>query len=544
MINVILTNLGIDRSDNGVKNHWNCMVKRKPDLNKPSSSSIELKGGPSLTVCNSQVKLGAKGCSKMSPKNVPWKTDGASCSTELALGNANMLDASEKSRINRRHLGPWKPLSSSWNLLSNSLYTFKSNYDLDVIHPDTRKFTYPFRPRSSSCGLNGGHLGSWKPLSEGSFDKTRSWDLLSNTLNTTKSYDDLDPYRRRSILCGLNGVHFGSRKPPSLGSFDKTRSWNLLSNSVNTFKSNEDLDIVHLGTRKFTYPYRPRSTLCGLNGVHLGSSKPLSTGSFNKTRSWKMLSNSLNNIKSYDDLDIIHRDHSTVDTSLSLSLCGSSDWSKRAGKRNLSLCGSSDGSTRDGKRSLSLCGPSDECTRAGKRDFPVCESSDESTRSEKRSRVSNTPLLVDQKESSSLCNKPTPLIYYRYIEHSSSQFVDSYPSNNGSPESMKSSALSYRNRPSIFRKTAFKEVSNATFSNSEEGASSSNAINSNSEEGASSSNLNSEKSGSSVIGPALGRCLDYEFGLEWYSKSIKRCTPASATPSSELKVATKMVPTP
>ncbi|KAL8543740.1 hypothetical protein ACS0TY_004346 [Phlomoides rotata] len=446
------------RSDNGVKNHWHSMLKKYPDLHMQNSSATELNGGPSLNVCNSQVKLGAKGCSKVSPKFTPKNVP--SCLSKLALGNAEtkpaLLDASRsslQSRINGIHLGPWKPLSigsfdktRSWNLLSNSLNTLKSKDDLDVVHPN--KFAYPFGPSSSSRGINGVHFGSWKPLSNS------SWNLLSNSLSTIKSNDDLNvhpgtrmyPYKPWSMSCGINGVHLGSSKPLSIGSFDKTRSWNLSSNSLNTLKSNDDLGVVYPGTRKYEYPYMSRSISCMTD----------------KTR-----------------------DYSTVDTSLSLSLCGSSVES-----------------TRDGKRDLSVCGSSDESIRAGKRGLSVCESSDESTRAGKRSRVSDTPLLVDQKESGVSCYKPTPLIYYRDIEDASPQHVDSSP---------------------IIRKTAFREMSS---------------------EGASSSNVNSGKFVSSVIGPPLGRRLDYEFDIEWYSTAIKRYTPASAIKSSEHNVSTKMVPTP
>lgn len=384
-------------------------MKKKPDLNLPCISALELQGRSSLKVCNNEEKLGDKSSCKMSPnfgqKKVPQNTDVAS-STILALGNANFsADCAETK--------------------SACLGTCRS---------------------SEKVRINGIQFGWFSTITSGS-----------------------------------------SSKPLSTGSANKTRSWNLSPNSLNNtadacchIKTDHDLDVVHPNTRMFESLKRSWNSPC-------------------VTDDWC--------------------DQSPVNTFLSLSLCGSTDESKKAAKR---------------------------------------------------SRVCDTPLLVDQKESGSLCYEPPQLTDFNVpissgrrtsvdkdIEHAS-QLFNSYPSNlslcissnDGGPESiLKSSAMSYRNRPSIIRKKSFSKAANASYSRSL--STPVRIISSASDsKDANSSNLISEKcclhskdikSGSSVIGQALERRLEYAFDLEWDSTTVRCCTPGSPTPSSELKVDTKIM---
>lgn len=169
---------------------------------------------------------------------------------------------------------------------------------------------------------------------------------------------------------------------------------------------------------------------------------------------------------------------------------------------------------------------------------------DHSKRNGKRSRISE--FLCDdppQWNDSDIQNPRTGV--YDGFEEASHRLIDSYPSNlslsissnAGSPESiLKSSAISYRNTPSIIRKKAFREAASGIYSTT----TSPMLLLS----GASNRKYADSGSGSSVIGQAVERRLEYAFDLEWNSTSKKCYSPGTAALSSELTADKKIMLTP
>lgn len=204
--------------------------------------------------------------------------------------------------------------------------------------------------------------------------------------------------------------------------------------------------------------------------------------------------------------------------------------------------------------SLSLCGFTGESRKAGK-----------------KSRVCGTPPLVDQKVGLS-CYEPPKLTHFdisvsggrsnrvENIELASHRLLKSYPSNlslsissnDRSPESkLKNSAESYKNTPSIIRKKFVSESAKPSYSSSlstrsiiscDSESKDCNCLCLTSEKGC--LHPKGFKSGTSLGEQPLERRLEYAFDLEWDSATGRRCSPCSKSPSSELNFDAKMMLTP
>ncbi|KAG6418857.1 hypothetical protein SASPL_121063 [Salvia splendens] len=251
------------------------------------------------------------------------------------------------------------------------------------------------------------------------------------------------------------------------------------------------------------------------NGVHFGSpptsiSGSCFNGSCNKVGSYNQSTNLLNNVRE-DALDSLPTNANTF-TSTQMS--------------RDSTCvtdGSCDFSPVDTVLSLSVRGYADN-----------------SKKTRKRSRICQSPLLADEGSGLSCYDLSRPNGSDIKTEHAGHQLVSSYPINLSlsisSPESiLKSSAISYRNAPSIIRRKTYREaasgICSSTFSTSMDAADC--------------SNLTSERGclpchdtgcGSSVIGQAVERRLKHAFDLEWDLSSVKCYTPGSSQLKSDKKI--------
>ncbi|CAI9784539.1 unnamed protein product [Fraxinus pennsylvanica] len=249
------------RTDNAIKNYWNCSVKKRLDLNMPCLSALDLQGITSPDTCNDKKKPGRQDYSAghqnfsetvcLGHKRVSLNVDRA-CSTVLSLGNTsfardhsdylkpsllgNCLSSEEginnvinpltgnhfdgtgsvtSDGIREQHIGnanhARSPLfTNSSNLTMNACYRNKTDFTSD------RMFKSPKRPKYGPCitdeRLDRSPVGTSLSLSlcglnEESFksDKRKTLDQTPPSVNN-KDY---------SFLCC---------EPPQLSDLDISKS--------------------------------------------------------------------------------------------------------------------------------------------------------------------------------------------------------------------------------------------------------------------------------------------------------------------------------